>query len=319
MLVLREIAPEKYAETVLPLTASLWAGRRDLPTYVENTLAIARSPYGKRSYRTIGAYDGDLVASFKRYERTARFGRGRLSAIGIGAVFTPEKFRGRGYASAMLATALDDAREGGKDLAYLFSDIHPRFYKQLGFVELPSRSISVRADAFAAGHFSIDTLAERDWSGVRRCFETLERARPWSFIRTPTMWNLLRLRLQQGSVHSGGQAIALVVRDGRTLRAYVLGQREAEHDAFVVDEFGYADDGARNRIGGLLRAAAGDLRRVIGWLPPAGGRECLPRGSVRKRKDAIFMAAPLTPLGASLVRAAGVAGPDDGLWSTDHI
>ena len=319
MLILREIPPAEYAEKVLPLTAPLWAGGRNMRTYADNTLAIARSPYGKRSFRTMGAYDGDLVASFKRYERVLRLRNDRLAAIGIGAVFTPQRFRGRGYASVMLATALDDARRAGTDLAYLFSDIHPRFYRQLGFVELPSRSISVRADAFTSRRFPTDTLAERDWSGVRRCFEALESAREWSFVRTPTVWNLLRLKVQQGSLHGAGQAAHLVARDRRGVRAYVGGQREPAHDAFVIDELGYAGDDGREMVAGLLRAAAGDLRRIIGWLPPAGARECLPRGSVRKRKDAIFMAAPLTPAGAELVRRASVAGAADGLWSTDHV
>ena len=290
-----------------------------MQTYVGHTLEIAGSPYGKRSYRTIGAYDGDLVASFKRYDRTVRLRIDRLDAIGIGAVFTPENFRGRGYASAMLATALDEARRGGKDLAYLFSDIHPRFYKQLGFVELPSRSISLRADSFAGGRLAIDVLGESDWSGVRRCFEALERSREWGFKRTPTVWNLLRLRLRQGSMHGAGQPANLVVRDRRGVRAYVIGQREPEHDAYILDEFGYADDAASELIGGLLRAAAGDLRKISGWLPPSGARECLPRGSVRKRKTAIFMAAPLTPAGAELVRKASLAGSADGLWIADHV
>lgn len=319
MLALREIDAETYAESVLPLTAGLWSGNRDLDAYVKNTLAIARSPYGKRFFRTIGAYDGKLVASFKRYDRSVRFGNNRLEAIGIGAVFTPEPFRGRGYASVMLATGLDEARRSGKDLAYLFSDIHPRFYKQLGFVELPSRSISIRADAFTERRVPIQSLAESDWSGVGRCFENLERTRTWSLIRTPTVWNLLRMRLQQGSVHAEGQAANLIVRDRRGVRAYVIGQREAAHDAYVVDEFGYADDSAREFVGGLLRAAAGDLRRIIGWLPPAGGRECLPRGSVRKRKEAILMAAPLTAAGAEVVAAASGGGHADGLWTTDHV
>ncbi|MDQ6823476.1 MAG: GNAT family N-acetyltransferase [Candidatus Eremiobacteraeota bacterium] len=319
MLALRELDAEAYAECVLPQTAPLWAGNRDVQTYVTHSLEIARSPYGKRFYRTIGAYDGNLVASFKRYDRTVRLRDQRLEAIGIGAVFTPEPFRGRGYASAMLATALDDARSAGKDLAYLFSDIHPRFYKQLGFVELPSRSISIRADAFSGQRVPLQSLAESDWSGVGRCFEKLEYTRSWSFIRTPTVWNLLRLRLRQGSTHAEGQAANLVVRDRRGVRAYVIGQREPAHDAYVLDEFGYADDAAREFVGGLLRAAAGDLRRIIGWLPPAGARACLPRGSVRKRKDAIFMAAPLTAAGAEVVGAANAGGDADCLWTTDHV
>ena len=56
---LQAIAPEVYAREVLPQTAALWAGRRDLRTYVAQTLEIARSGYGKRMYRTIGLYEGE--------------------------------------------------------------------------------------------------------------------------------------------------------------------------------------------------------------------------------------------------------------------
>ena len=61
---LRELSAEAYAREVLPQTAELWAGRRSVEVYADQTLALATSAYGRRFYRTIGLYDGgSLVAS----------------------------------------------------------------------------------------------------------------------------------------------------------------------------------------------------------------------------------------------------------------
>ena len=317
---LRELAPELYAKFVLPESAELWAHGRSLGTYVAQTLEVANSPYGRQSYRTFGLYDGSSpVASFKRYARSVRFENASLRAFGIGAVFTTPQARGKGYASAMLAMMLDDARRAGVDVAYLFSDIHPQFYKEIGFLELPSRLISVRADALDGGRIEVDVLGERDWTGVRKCFNEVGSRRPWAFERSPIIWDWVRLGMRHRAEHSGGQPMNLVVRRGRGVGAYVLGQREPAHDCYVVDEFGFVDDAARESVPRLLRSAAGDLRRITGWLPPLGARELLPRGSVRRRNDAIWMAAPLSPRGAAFVRAAQASSPSDGVWSTDHI
>jgi len=147
---LREISPEAYAKDVLPLTAEIWSDGRDLSTYAAQTLEVARSPYGKKFYKTLGLFeDHRLVASMKRYERTFLAGA-KLKALGIGAVFTPPEYRGRGYASHLIGSVLDAGRKDGFDIAYLFSDIHPAFYAALGFVEISSRSISLRADDLVA-------------------------------------------------------------------------------------------------------------------------------------------------------------------------
>lgn len=317
---LREIEPENYAQIVLPQTAELWANDRTFETYVAQTLEIARSEYGKRSYRTFGLYDQtSAVASFKRYERTIRLDNLRLRAFGIGAVFTPPHFRGRGYASAMLALLLDEARAAGIDVAYLFSDIHPQFYKTIGFVELPSRSISIRSDRLDGSRIAVEAIGEREWTGVRKCFDALASRRDWGFERSPIVWDWLRMRIRHGSEHAAGQATNLAMKRGRSIVGYVLGQREPAHDCYVVDEVGFADEAAMAELPRLLRSAAGDLRRVTGWLPLPPVRDLLPRGSVRKRTGAVWMAAPLSVGGKSLIRRAQLAGTGDGVWSSDHI
>ncbi len=317
---LRTIPAAEYARSVLPLSATLWAGRRNLRTYVAQTLEIAQGTYGKRYYRTLGLYDGsELVASCKRYERSIRVGARRLRVFGIGAVFTPEPLRGRGYASAMLAMALDAGRSEGFDAAYLFSDIRPRFYEELGFRRQPSRSIALRADMLAKGRIEIARLEERDWEGVRRCFSLLDRSRPWSFARTPLVWDWVRMRLRHGSEHVRGAEASFVVRERGGVRAYVVGMRVPERDTYVVDEFGFADDKGASALALLLRGAAGDLRRISGWLPPDGVRRLLPRGTVRERRTAIFMIAPLTSEGKRWCTLCERPSNADGVWATDHI
>jgi len=317
---LEELSAQQYAHHVLPLTQPLWGHGRTLEIYQEQTTRLAHTPYGRSSYRTVALTgDGAIVASFKRYERDARVAQQRLRGVGIGAVFTPETFRGRGFASAMLAMALDEARAAAVDFAFLFSDIHPQFYKDIGFIELASRSISVRADSLGFQRISAQPIGQRDWSAVRACFDAMERQRAFALVRTPAVWNWMRTRIEQHISRQDAQQVNLAVRKGGAIVAYVLGRREPRHDAYVVDEFAYAADSARTLIPALLRYAAGDLRRIAGWLPPEPARGVLPRGPVRKRGDAILMIAPLSAGGTRFVEAVRESSSADAAWSLDHI
>lgn len=309
-----------YAREVLPQTAELWAGRRSFDAYAEQTLALATSAYGKRSYRTIGLYDGGrLVASFKRYERTMQNGAQKLRAFGFGAVFTPPEYRGRGYASILVASALDAARADGYDLAFLFSDIRPQFYAELGFRAVPSREFSLRADELPSGRLAPAGLdSDEDWRAVRRCYEFTLRRGGIGFGRNATLWGWTRLRIAHGSEHRTGDTMNLVVRRGKIVRAYILGVRVPQRDTYVVDEYGVGSEASASMIPALLRAAAGDLRRVAGWLPPAGARDLLPRLAVRRRDGAVLMMAPLQPRGAALIDRIMSEKLEIG-WATDHI
>jgi GNAT superfamily N-acetyltransferase len=317
---LREISPPHYARDVLPLTARLWAGRRTFEQYVAQTLELAQSSYGRRYFRTIGLYDGArLMSSFKRYERAIRIGSRRLRVLGFGAVFTPAEFRGRGYASLMLASALDFARASGYDAAYLFSDIRPQFYAELGFRELPSRRRKFRADTLDAKRLEIEAMTAADFAGMRRCFDACEGLRDVAFLRSRSLWDWVMLRNQHGSEHLAGQITNLLVRRRGNIRAYVVGVRQPERDAYVVDEYAFADTDGAAAIPALLRAAAGDLRSIAGWLSPARVDESLPKGVVQKRKESIFMMAPLNPSGAELADLVARNTASDFCWATDHI
>ena len=321
MIALATLAPEVYVREVLPKSASLWAGNRDPDVYVAELLAIAQSGWGRRRFRTVGLRDdGALVASCKRYARVFRCGERKYTGAGIGAVFTPTELRGRGYATALLGAFLDAERAAGSDFAYLFSDIHPAFYERLGFVPLPSRAISLRADALPSDRLNLVTLGEDDDGAIRRTFDSLENRRAFSFVRSPLDWEWQRLRAS--SAEYAGAYVRLGVRRGRTLAAYVAGRRIPASDAFVLDEYAFARLDDAPMLGPLLRSAAGDLRTVKGWLPPTVARDALPAGAVRRRTSGISMIVPLSsPFRAAFSAQLAAIRKDraDVCWATDQV
>lgn len=319
-LALKEIPFDTYAREVLPLTFALWGGRRSMDAYVAQTREIARGSYGRRHYKTLGLYDGaTLVASCKRYERRLYDGGTIVDAVGFGAVYTPPGMRGRGYASIMLASELDRARAAGVALAYLFSDIRPEFYAALGFVALPSRDFALQAAALPAQRLTPSPLRDDDWDAVARCFKATERVRAAGFVRDRSAWSWIRTRIAHGSEAPAGHIYNLVARRGRAVSAYVLGTRSPQRDTYVLDEFGFLGDAGSAAVPALVRAAAGDLRRIAGWVPPSALRAVLPRAPARKRERSILMMMPLLPAGRALLGTAQAQERGNFCWATEHV
>ncbi len=317
---LETVSPDEYVREVLPHSAGLWAGARSFDEYVAEFRAAASCGWGKRRFRTVGLrVGGALVASCKRYARELRCGERVYRAAGIGAVFTPPALRGRGYATALIAAFLDAERANGTDLAYLFSDVHPAFYARLDFVALPSRTFAVRADSLPGDRIEVAVLGDADASALRRTFAALDGRRPFAFVRRPLDWEWQELCAASRVARE--RLVRLGARRGRALAAYVAGRRVPAADAFVLEELAYARDDDARFIAPLLRAAAGDLRTVRGWLPPSVARDTLPRGAVRARTSAIAMVKPLSTSFRAALRAQmpDKRSPADPYWSTDHV
>jgi hypothetical protein len=218
----------------------------------------------------------------------------------------------------MLATALDAARADGCDVAFLFSDIRPQFYATLGFAALPSRRFLLRADTLPSMRLQLTHLRDADWPAVQRVYERWNQNRNACFVRSAALWSWIAMRMRQRAEHPTGQPANLLVRRGGRIIAYVFGVRAPRLDAYLLDEFAFADATSAAGIPALLRAAAGDLQRVTGWLPPAGAREVMPKLTVRRRNDAVFMMAPLGAAGRELLRDATARGADF-CWASEHI
>jgi predicted N-acetyltransferase YhbS len=319
---LTPVTTEDYVRDVLPETFALWGGGRDFAHYADDYRALAASPFCRGHELAVGMREGGtLVASCKLFRRELRAGNTRLRATGIGAVFTPTALRGRGYATAMLAMVMDRARAAGRDIAFLYSDLHPAFYERLGFVALPSRRLTLGAASLSGSRSGAVTLEPRDWTALRHCFDDLDARGGWGFTRTAAVWDWMHAKWTAPPLGSI-QRVHLGVRRGRKIIAYVLGQRIPREDLFFVEEFAFTGDKGRAAVGPLLRAAAGDLRRVRGWMPPPHARGALPRGSTTIRKNAIFMLVPLSPRGRTWWSAAArdtLGARGDPVWTADHV
>ncbi|MCS6859613.1 MAG: GNAT family N-acetyltransferase [Abditibacteriales bacterium] len=128
-------------------THSFWGGERTLEEHTQRTFdALA---WLGRDLRYVGLRDerGALLASLKCYAVALQTPRGIARTLGIGAVFVPETERGKGYGQAVVQAAMDEARALGFDAALLYSDIPPRFYARLGFVEFPALDWSAQVTA----------------------------------------------------------------------------------------------------------------------------------------------------------------------------
>ncbi len=318
---LAPLSADDYVREVLPHSAALWAGGRSYDEYVDDFRAVVATGFGRRRFRTLAfVLDGAVVTSCKRYQRELRCGDRVLRATGIGAVITPDALRGRGYATAFLGAMLDAERAAGTDIVFLFSDIHPAFYEKLGFVKLPSRAIALRADALPHARVATRTLDDADWPAIERCFTAHEALRPFALTRPPLVWEWIRL-LGRGRAGDAPN-LRLGIMRGRRLVAYVRGRRYPGTDAFALDECAFVDDDAALQLPALVRNAAGDLRRITGWLPPSPVRELLPRGAVRARTSAITMMLPLSPAARASWRSEAArvgSGAADAVWSADHV
>lgn len=85
--------------------------------------------YG-RAYR--GAfYKGKLVSFLYLHDFTLRYGRAALDVVGISVVCTDKKYRGRGYAAAIIKDTLTYAAEQGAHMVLLYGI--PDYFSRFGF------------------------------------------------------------------------------------------------------------------------------------------------------------------------------------------
>ena len=77
--------------------------------------------------------EGELLAHAAWRPLTLCSGKKRLRAAGIGLVTTHRLRRGRGYATRLVQHCLEQAREGGAEIALLFAPVRG-LYERMGFV-----------------------------------------------------------------------------------------------------------------------------------------------------------------------------------------
>ena len=118
-----------------------WRGRDFFRRYVE------RDPTFRDDNVWVAEQDGALVACVQIFPRRLRVRGAAVPTGGIGSVFTSERARGGGLASALLEAAVAAMRARGMTLSLLFAARHA-FYGRLGWTLWPRpRPLWLRGDA----------------------------------------------------------------------------------------------------------------------------------------------------------------------------
>ena len=198
---------------------------------------------GDSSYRLpqtrVVVVNDTVVSTLRIWERRMRVGASLVTMGGIGGVCTHPKYRGVGYASALMRDTIDYLRTTGCDIGALFSIIPEAFYRRLGWTSLPLHgfqltSYSATTAATASSEWQItDFNPETDLDAVAALHDRANAQQSGTIARTRAYWDMAPCRIRE--------VLPTVVarRDGR-IGGYL--NYETEGKRMEVREVGYAPD-----------------------------------------------------------------------------
>lgn len=264
-------------ERILTESYAIWSDGLTREAYAKYNAAQLRTPWGARHLRRVALVDdgGDVLSSAKRYDVTVRIDGESLRTVGIGAVYTPERHRGRGYARETIERLTRDAAKDGAALALLFSEIDPDYYTRLGFLAIPRRELLIRPRTARPGAPAVLVRAgeERDIPTVTALARAMAARHRFAiepnddFLR----FGLTRKRLLAGLLDPGLLSVEFfIVEEGAGAVAFAILTVTSED---VVLEMCGDRDPAGARVGALLqvlraRTPAEHAPSISCFLPP---------------------------------------------------
>jgi predicted N-acetyltransferase YhbS len=235
-------------DQILDLLAQWYGDREFFARYSRNDPRF-------RDELCLVAADGDrIVSTVQIFDRTINLAGQRVPMGGIGSVFTCERYRHRGAASALMRLAVEIMAREGFEVSLLFAE-RLSFYHQFGWKEV-SRSFSVLANPAEIvtpvdceiGVFD----AENDLGALMRLHREYSGRFNTTAVRDEVDW---RANLAYaGNVPQNGfsrcDEYFVVARTGGPIRAYARATRF--HGVAMIMEYGY-EAGAADVMVALFR------------------------------------------------------------------
>ncbi len=206
--------------------------------------------------------NGNVASALKRYSFELDSPSGTLKTVAIGAVFTREEFRNRGFAQTLIENIVNEASECGFKAALLFSDIKPSYYEKMGFQALHDLSWTAEAKfLLKSARLQIRAAETSDLSKLMNWYEDSFSKGYLRYLRpTPEVWNFLRMRAQAFSdyivSHKGkdiGYFNARATKDNLWIHEFVLPDAELENE-FAATLGHFALQNNRDTVSGWLRS-----------------------------------------------------------------
>lgn len=268
-------ARDALHERVLDATYPIWGEGLSRRAYGAWNRAQMETDWGRSHLDRLALVDGEtLLSSAKRYRLSALMGSRLVRILGIGAVFTPPDFRGKGYGRVLVERMIRDAEREGHAAALLFSEIGAAYYEQLGFRVVPRTLLSVDVERRDGAPATFVRAGEdADLPALAELSAAYAAKAGFALDRSPALvgFGIARRRLLAGLGPAGRRATEFfVAEEGHRAVAYVLIARGPE--GAVLLECGDRDPSGA-RIGAILQVLrastpAEPAAPMAAWLPP---------------------------------------------------
>jgi predicted N-acetyltransferase YhbS len=271
------LATTEQVEEIYRESHALWGAGLDLDDYLELWRAISTIPWSSKHARFLVwlSEEGQVLSSMKLYRPLIRAG-GRTARAGVlGAIFTPDKLRGRGHASGMIRAVIEQCRSSGEPLAMLFSDIGTAFYRTFGFLPLPADEhwgpLPRRSRESFEG-WRLQPAKQEDMASIYGAHDDFISRMPLAMVRDEGHWHFLKERSRGYFERLKNKMIKQnfrVALQHDRFAGYIM--TVEGHGEWSVREVG-AVGGDPAKMAVILRLGASEarrsgLRRFYGWLP----------------------------------------------------
>ena len=154
---------------------------------------------GDSSYRLpqtrVVVVNGTVVSTLRVWERRLRVGVSFVTMGGVGGVCTHPKYRGVGYASALMRDTIGYLRRTGCDVGALFTIIPEAFYRRLGWTSFPLHGFQLTLDSATPvdaplGWQVTDFDPEADLNAVARLYDLSNTQQSGTIARTRAYWDM---------------------------------------------------------------------------------------------------------------------------------
>ena len=160
---------------------------------------------GDSSYRLsqtrVVVVNDRVVSTLRVWERRIRIGTSLVTMGGIGGVCTHPKYRGVGYASALMQQTIDYLKTTGYDLGVLFTIIPEEFYHKFGWTTFPLHGFTAKFNSAMTvekpSDWQIrDFNLETDLDAVASIHDIANRQQSGTVSRTRAYWDMEPSRIR---------------------------------------------------------------------------------------------------------------------------
>ena len=197
---------------------------------------------GDSSYRLsqtrVVVVNDRVVSTLRVWERRIRIGASLMTMGGIGGVCTHPKYRGVGYASALMQQTIGYLKTTGCDLGVLFTIIPEEFYHKFGWTTFPLHGFTAKFNSVMTvekpSDWQIrDFNSETDLDAVASIHDIANRQQSGTVSRTCAYWDMEPSRIR-------GILPTVIVHQDGNIGGYLNYQIDGK--CVEVREVGYLSD-----------------------------------------------------------------------------